>query len=129
MLSLAPQLVIWVCVEPVDFRCGIDRLAQTCRTVLESDPMSGAVFVYRNRKATAVKILVYDGQGFWLAQKRLSSGHFRHWPQGDGESKVKLLWHELSVVLSNGNFKAACAQSLWRPLAPKGLRTPLGEAG
>ena len=60
MLTLAPQMRIWVACEPVDFRCGIDRLAQTCRSVLSSDPFCGAVFVFRNRKATSVKILAYD---------------------------------------------------------------------
>ena len=71
---------ILVAVEPIDFRAGIDALAQACRRRLEVDPFSGALFVFGNRGRTAIKILVYDGQGFWLCCKRLSAGKFAFWP-------------------------------------------------
>ncbi len=74
MIQLAPQTRILVAVEPVDFRRGIDGLARTCQEMLSQDPFSGWVFVFRNRRATALKILIYDGQGFWLCQKKLESG-------------------------------------------------------
>ena len=67
MIQLTPQMRILVAVEAADFRCGIDGLAQLCRASLSADPFSGAVFVFRNRRRTAVKLLVYDGQGYWLA--------------------------------------------------------------
>jgi transposase len=85
MLQLTAQMRLLVAVSPVDFRRGIDGLCRLCREQLSSDPFSGTVFVFRNQRATSVKILVYDGQGFWLCQKRLSQGHFRHWPTGRGE--------------------------------------------
>jgi transposase len=62
--------------QPADFRCGIDGLMRLCREQLEADPFCGAVYVFRNRRWTAVKLLVYDGQGFWLCHKRLSAGRF-----------------------------------------------------
>src|SRR5690606_19406660 len=77
-----PQMRVLVAVEPVDGRKGIDGLAQLCRQKLATDPFSGCVFVFRNRSGTTLKVLVYDGQGFWLAQKRLSHGRFRSWPGG-----------------------------------------------
>lgn len=77
MLQITPQMKILVAVEPVDFRNGIDGLAAVGKAKLAQDPFSGAVFVFRNRRATALKVLVYDGQGFWLCQKRLSEGRFR----------------------------------------------------
>src|SRR4029453_9788573 len=58
---------------------GIDGLAAVCRRVLGDNPLSGAVYVFRNRAGTALKILCYDGQGFWLCTKRLSQGCFRWW--------------------------------------------------
>ena len=64
MIQVAPQMRVLVAVEPADFRKGIDGLAKLAREELEHDPFSGCLFVFRNRKATAVKILVYDGQGF-----------------------------------------------------------------
>ena len=80
MLSVTSQMRVFVCVEAVDFRKGIDGLARVCREVLSTDPFSGTVFVFRNRRGTAIKLLAYDGQGFWLCQKRLSEGRFRYWP-------------------------------------------------
>jgi hypothetical protein len=73
VLQLTPQMRILVAVEQTDIRRGIDGLCRACREALGADPMNGAVFVFRNRRAHAVKALVYDGQGFWLCQKRLSS--------------------------------------------------------
>ena len=69
MIQVAPQMRILLAVEPADFRKGIDGLAQICRAELESDPFSGALFVFRNRRATALKVLAYDGQGFWMCYK------------------------------------------------------------
>ncbi len=66
MIQITPQMRILVAVEPTDFRRGIDGLARVCKEVLRHDPFNGWVFVFRNRPATALKILVYDGQGFWL---------------------------------------------------------------
>ena len=82
MIQITPQMRILVGVEAVDFRKGIDGLARVCREVLAADPFSGWLFVFRNRRQTALRILVYDGQGFWLAHKRLSRGRFRWWPTG-----------------------------------------------
>ena len=81
MIQITPQMRILVAVEPADFRKGIDGLARVCKDVLRHDPFGGCVFVFRNRPATALKVLVYDGQGFWLCHKRLSSGRFRWWPK------------------------------------------------
>ena len=76
MTAVNAQTRIWVAREPADFRCVIDGLAQVCRTVLESDPFSGALFVFRNRRAKSIKILSYNGRGFWLCQKRLSTARW-----------------------------------------------------
>jgi len=66
MIQLPPQLQIMLAYEPVDFRKGIDTLAALCLNRLNCDPFSGTVFLFRNRRATALKLLIYDGQGFWL---------------------------------------------------------------
>jgi transposase len=119
MIQLAPQMRVLVALAPVDFRGGIDALARACRAVLESDPFSGTLFVFRNRRETAVKVLVYDGQGFWLCHKRLSSGRFRFWPGGQAASRA-LAPHELSVLLSGGDPLCAKAAPIWRELAARG---------
>jgi hypothetical protein len=71
VIQVTPQMRILVAVAPVDLRCGIDGLARVCTAVLTTDPCSGTVFVFRNRRGTAIKRLTYDTQGFWLAQKGL----------------------------------------------------------
>ena len=115
MLQITPQMRILVAIKPVDFRCGIDAMARLCRSVLQKDPFSGTVFVFSNRRRTAVKLLVYDGQGFWLAQKRMSSGKFRHWPTSE-EAAMGLEAHELQVLLFGGDPGAAKGVPQWRPV-------------
>jgi transposase len=116
MIQVTPQMRVLVAIEPADFRKGIDGLARLTRERLEADPFSGCVFVFRNRSGTAVKVLVYDGQGFWLCQKRLSSGRYRFWPKGGREAGRAILAHELHVLLSGGDFEAARAAPQWRPV-------------
>ncbi len=113
MIQISPQMRILVAVDPVDFRKGIDGFAGICRRVLKSDPFSGYLFVFRNRRGTAVKILVYDGQGYWLCQKRLSSGRFHWWPE---KGRVEqLAAHELQMLLWNTNPKGA--GPLWKKVS------------
>jgi transposase len=113
MLQITPHMRVLVAVEPVDFRKGIDGLARLCREVLKEDPLSGVVFAFRNRRASAVKLLVYDGQGFWLCQKRMSTGRFRCWPSS-ARSSSELESHELGVLLRGGDPRAAKAAPTWR---------------
>lgn len=114
MIQLSPQMRILVAVEPVDFRNGIDGLCRICRQALETDPMSGVVFVFRNRLGSGIRLLAYDGQGFWLCQKRLSTGRFRYWPDGNGATGRELFAHELQVLLYGGDPLAAKTMPLWR---------------
>lgn len=117
MIQLTPQMRVLVAVEAADFRRGIDGLAQLCRASLKVDPFTGAVFVFRNRRQTAIKLLVYDGQGFWLCHKRLSKGRFRWWPSSkDDAATAALQSHELQVLLCAGNPSAIDAAPVWRKL-------------
>src|SRR5882724_498842 len=93
---------ILVAIESVDGRKGIDGLVQLCRKRLLADPFSGCVFVFRSRRATSIRILSYDGQGFWLAQKRLSKGRFVWWPSGSGAAQ-KLEAHQVQILLAASN--------------------------
>ena len=120
MLQITPQMKILVAVAPADFRKGIDGLAQLCKDSLEQDPFAGAVFVFRNRRRTAIKVLVYDGQGFWLCHKRLSTGRFAWWPSTSegGANARSLAAHQLSVLFSAGNPDRTNAAPDWRPVRP-----------
>lgn len=116
MLQLSPQSRIFVAIEPVDFRRGIDGLAGVCRRTLHQNPLGGALYVFRNRRATALKILVYDGQGFWLCTKRLSKGRFQWWPCTDAAS-TELVARELQILLWNGHPDQADMAQDWRRVA------------
>ena len=111
MLQLTTQMRILVARECVDFRKGIDGLCQICRDIFSADPFSGYVFVFCNRRRTALKILVYDGQGFWLCHKRLSHGRFSCWPK-----KATLAVHELQILLWNGDPEAGSIAEFWRKI-------------
>lgn len=120
MIQVTPQMRVLVAVQPVDFRRGIDGLARQCRAVLEADPFSGTVFVFRNRRRTAIKVLVYDGQGFWLCYKRLSQGRLRWWPSVADGGATPLEAHELQVLLRGGDPTATKAAPVWRRVGAVG---------
>jgi len=122
MIQITPQMRVLVAVEAVDGRKGIDSLAALCREKLQADPFSGWMFIFRTRSAQAIKILCYDGQGFWLAQKRLSKGRFRWWPAEDalltlapGASRT-LEAHQAQLLLAAGNPETAAAP-VWRKVS------------
>ena len=117
MIQITPQMRILVATQAVDFRKGIDGLARVCKEWLDSDPFSGAIFIFRNRRGCSLKVLTYDGQGFWLCQKRLSQGRFRYWPNGNGAIVSKLAVHELQLLLWNGNPSSGRAAAMWREIA------------
>lgn len=120
MIQLSPQMRIVVAVEAVDFRKRIDGLAALCRAVLDADPFSGAVVVFRSRSAKAIRVLCYDGQGYWLCEKRLSAGRFRFWPAtAKGEPVSALAAHQLHVLLSGGDPEAARGAPVWRLVSPE----------
>jgi len=116
MIQITAQMRIWLAVEPVDFRKGIDGLAQLCRAKLKVDPMGGALFVFASRRRKALKVLVYDGQGFWLCQKRLSQGRFGWWPLCPGQGVYGLEAHQLQLLLWNGDPSRGGVAALERPI-------------
>lgn len=116
MLQLTPQSRIFVAPQPVDFRKGIDGLAAVCRQALGDNPLEGAVYVFRNRAGTALKLLLYDGQGSWLMMKRLSQGRFRWWPTS-ADARLPVSARELSMLLWNGNPERAQMACDWRRVA------------
>ncbi len=122
MIQINPQMRILVAVEAVDGRKGIDSLARLCQEKLQTDPFSGCLFVFRSRRGTAIRILVYDGQGFWLAQKRLSQGRFRWWPVSHSVRDVvrSLEAHQLQVLLAAGDPTATQAAPMWRRVSVGG---------
>lgn len=116
MITLANDKKIFICVAFADFRMGIDGLAEICKARLKEDPFSGAIFLFMNRRKNSIKILNYDGQGFWLMQKRLSCGTFRWWPSTLEDAYV-LDVYQLQVFLRNGNPQTVKVGDNWKKVS------------
>jgi len=115
MIQITPKTPLYVHTGVVDFRKGIDGLCGVCKYQLKKDPLSGAMFAFINRSKIALKILVYDGQGFWVYHKRLSCGKFKWWPGGD-DICSPIIARELYVLIWNGDPKKINMQEDWRSI-------------
>lgn len=76
---------IWLIVEAVDMRGGIDSLSQRVQNLLGRTPCDGTAYAFRNRSGNRVKLLIWDGTGVWLCQRRLHQGRFV-WPGAETPS-------------------------------------------
>lgn len=120
MIQLTPHMRILVATTPLDMRKGIDGIAAHCRLVLEEHPMSGAVFVFISRSRKMLKLLTYDGQGFWLATKRLSRGRFPPWTKAASATHehVRLLEaYQAHLLLQGADPDQVRALSPWKKIA------------
>ena len=113
MIQITAQMRVLVAIEPVDGRKGIDSLVRLCQDKLAEDPFSGCVFVFRSRSGTAIRLLTYDGQGCWLAQKRLSKGRFVWWPEASEPAKP-LEAYEAHLLMAAGDISRVHAAPMWR---------------
>jgi len=90
---------IWLASEATDMRCGFDRLAERVRAIIEQDPLSGQLFVFRSRRGDRLKILVWDRDGYVLWYKRLETGVFKLPRVLSGARSVELRASELAMIL------------------------------
>lgn len=116
---LPPSVRIFLAVEPADMRRSFDGLAAMTREVIGQDPLSGHLFVFRNRKGDRVKVLFWDRSGFCLWYKRLEEGVF-HFPAGRGCS-VEVEGAELALVLEGIDLAGARRRSRFVPAAASAL--------
>jgi transposase len=113
MIHITAQMRVLVAIESVDGRKGIDSLVRVCQDQLCEDPFSGCVFVFRSRRGTSIRLLSYDGQGYWLAQKRLSKGRFAWWPEANSAAK-QLEAYEAQLLMVAGDVSRVRAAPMWR---------------
>ena len=112
MLQITPKHKIYLAVQRIDFRKGMDSIIALCNHHYQLNPMSGHFFIFRNRKGDSIKILAYDTQGFWLCQKRLSVGRFTGWPTSS-HALLMLTAAQLSVLLYNGDPSIVTTSPPW----------------
>jgi transposase len=99
MLSVPGQVKIFLCVAPADLRRSFDGLAAMVEHVLRQDPLSGHLFVFRNRRADRVKLLYWDRDGLCIWYKRLEAGTFRFPAPQAGQTSVTISAAEWAMLL------------------------------
>ena len=115
MINITPQHKIFICLKPVDFRKGIDGMIGICRHQLLIDPMSGVICAFTNKRKIMVRLLVYDGTGFWLSVKRFSEGKLKWWPNTQAQAKV-LKPIELQIILQQSDPRQVKIKPNWQDL-------------
>jgi transposase len=107
VLNFPPAVRIWMGTAPVDLRRSFDRLAEEVRQHLHNDPLSGHVFVFRNKRGDRVKLLYWDEDGYVIVYKRLEEGVFP-WPaMAVGQTSVPLRATELAMLLDGIDWSKA----------------------
>jgi transposase len=99
MLSLPPTIRIWLSTQPADLRKSFDSLATLVRDGLRGDPLSGDIFVFRNKAADRIKLLVWEEDGYAIWYKRLERGSFRFPAATDENPHVEIRAADLIMLL------------------------------
>jgi len=100
MLSLPPAVRIWLAEKPADLRKSFDSLAALVREGLRGDPLSGDIFVFRNKAADRIKLLLWEEDGYSIWYKRLEAGTFRFPKSPDAQPRVEIRAADLVMLLS-----------------------------
>lgn len=111
MLTLPPSVRVYLAPGATDLRRSIDGLMALARDRLGLDPLSGHLFLFRNRRGDRLKILVWDRSGFWVLYKRLERGTFA-WPLEQTTSPLEMRGTDLMLLLS-GVDVAATRRRRW----------------
>lgn len=119
MLMFTPSVRIYLARDPADMRCSFDGLMGRVTGVLQADPFSGHLFVFRSRRGDRAKILFWDRSGFCLWYKRLEKGTFR-FPLCDGPS-VRIEAADLALILEGIELAGATRRARWSPPQPTEL--------
>jgi len=112
MISVPKRILL--AREAVDFRKQIDGLAALCEQRLNEEPLDGTLFLFINRRKTAIKALIWTRGGFVLLYKRLEKGRF-WWPDGDGSDRVFLSRARLAGLVEGLDLSSAKELDRWNP--------------
>ncbi len=104
-LAFPPSTKVYLSLAPCDMRKGFDGLSAQVRNILQLDPFSGAVFLFRGKRGDRLKALVWDGSGLCLYAKRLERGKFV-WPRAH-EGALRLSAAQLAMLIEGLNWKQA----------------------
>ena len=120
MLTLSPAVRIYLATGATDLRRSIDGLSALVRERLALDPLSGHLFLFRNRRGDRLKILAWDRSGFWILYKRLEQGTFA-WPAEEASGPVEMR--------AGGRFRRPCHGSASRSTSRRQTRSVHAATG
>lgn len=109
MLTFNDSLKVYLAQQPCDMRKSFNGLADLARNTIKIDPSSGAAFIFTNKRRTLIKILYFDGTGYWVVAKRLEKGTFS-WPQDIQEGRDRIIPKPtaLAMLLDGIDLKDGC---------------------
>jgi transposase len=116
MVSLPTSVRIWLATRATDLRKSFDTLAELVRQQLQGDPLSGQLFVFRNKRADRIKLLYWDEDGFVIVYKRLEAGTFR-FPQAESAG-VEIRAADLQLLLDGIDLESVKRQKRYRRPLP-----------
>jgi transposase len=117
MLSLPPTVRIFLCAAPADLRKSFDGLSALVRQFLDADPLSGHLFVFRNKAGDRLKLLFWDRDGLVIYYKRLEEGTFVFPARPDGRS-VEIRSADLAMLLDGVDLDSVRRRKRYRRPAP-----------
>lgn len=116
LLSLPSNIRIYVARGAVDMRKSFDGLSLLVQHQFDREPFSGDLFAFFNRQRDRVKLLLWDGNGFWVFAKRLEGGAFARWPDDGGDSPcVAIDRARLGMLLEGVDMKSVKLRSRFAP--------------
>lgn len=118
MLTLPPGARVFVAIERVDGRKGIDGLSVLVRSQFLEDPLCGSMYVFFSRRADRVRVLYWDRDGYVLVMKRLERGTFRI-PWRNESGRVVIEAAELLLVLEGIELSGSVRRARWQPRRPE----------
>ncbi len=114
MLNLSHQTRVFLFLDPVDMRKSFRGLCQIAEAVLEEDPASGHWFAFLNRRRDRIKLLGWDGQGFWIWYKRLESGFFEQPGSAADQRQMEIDVTQLSLIIHGIDLQSAKRRRRYR---------------
>jgi transposase len=107
VLSLPPSVKLWYCPDPIDMRQGFDGLYNLVLNRLQADPLSGHLFIFRNRVADRLKVLYWGGHGLCLWCQRLEAGRYHFPDPSPPDARIELTACQFQMILDGIDFTAA----------------------
>jgi transposase len=116
VLSFGGRMRVFLAAEPVDLRRGFDGLASATRQIVQSDPLSGHVFGFLNRRRNRIKLLIWEPSGYWLLYKRLEKGRF-NLPRepGPGQRHIVMESADLMLMIEGIDLRGSRRRPRWEP--------------